>query len=386
MRWRSFHALPVLVLLLTACQSHNPAPVAFYRTDPNATLPPISFYTKKPSAELAQNCKPDQCGEDNRILERIYTQLQQSGAFEEVSVGNMNRADYGVHVTLRRFTPGTTADGLAKAVVAGATLLLVPVSMKNEYKSEYVVTWRNVKIAEYAFDTPFDHKVSLYDDPLKQLDYVAESIASQFIAAAQGDAVFSSERIYSTLKAEDYHRDLKPPLQLGAYKHTNFLLYPDPLLGAQLRYQNEKTADEINDVFIYPIRQTVWADQDKTSAMELDNAVKDIDLAVKAGAYKTASLGTHEMLKFSVNGATLTGHVVSGNLIWKDGRATTDYLYVFLLKDKYVKFRFSVPNDSASRRPQLDEFVAAFLREATVPDESFFMASLRQQQRTTSIH
>ena len=372
-----------MTLFVIGCHAPSPNSVAFYEKSPDNALPAINFYTMKPSAGLTELCDQKDCGKSPEILEGIYTYLQRSDVFQGVATGPDARNEYSVYSVVREIATGSTAGNIANAALAGATLLLVPTTQAREYHSEFVVTWHDLKIAEYSFVTPFEYKISLYDTPAKENGLVSEKIAADFISSAQGDHVFSSERIYSILKATDYHRDLKPPLQIGDFRHEDFHLYPSPLLGVQLRYVDQK-AKQIADVYVYPIRKTDWSDVQQVTGEEIDVALKDVELSVKGGAYKSAEFSKPVPISLKADDHIGKGWISTGEVTWSSGKTTTDYIYLFAAKDKYIKFRLSLDGNNLTRS-QVDGFVSGFLEHVVVPDESFFMASLRQRQRDSAI-
>jgi hypothetical protein len=370
-----------MTLFLSACKTPNPLPVAFYETDQRHQLPPINFFSKPPSAELEELCRTARCSDSDDTAYVIFMQLQASQSFVNVNAGKSDQTEYAIHTVTRVIHPENEVAEAAKILLSAGTLFVVPASIEQEYHTEFVVTWRKVPIASYEFTTPHKKVASLFLDPQHQNQFVAESASSQLIAALQGDNIFTSERIYNVLQADDYHRDLQPPLQIGDYRHTDFRLFPDPLLGVQLRYAHNAVKEEAADVFVYPIRQVEWADADQTANTEIQSVLREVEFAIKAGAYRAATHDEPAPIMLHSGNREFRGRRTTGTITLQSGQILADYIYIFTLKDKYIKFRFTRPTGAAAAETTLNNFVRDFLVGATIPDESLFMASIRQQRR-----
>lgn len=369
-------------LLLNACALNQPIPKDFYSDAPEERFPPISVFAKKPSAELQKTCAQVPCRLGEPLRDAVLAELQKSLMFETISTGNED-SDYHLAITAYRTDP---ADSFAARLLGAATLGLAPVKVGRDYRGEFLVTWRGIPLADYHFDIPYRETVSLFADPTQATQFAAGSMAAKFIAAAEGDRLFSADTLYARLRAEDYHHDLHAPVQVGEYTHVLTYIYPDPFFGVQLSYTRERRNDEKNDIFIYPIRAVDWSDTTGILNREMAVVRKDIDLAVQSHIYTSAQLGEVQPFTCSGAGQTYRGERIAGSVVLASGEHLRSYVYLFLIKDKYVKFRVSVAADTSPvRAAQVEAFIAALLPQLTVPDESQFMAALRLSRRRGSL-
>ena len=369
-------------VLLSGCKTSNPIPKDFYSNGVEDRLPPISVFGKKPSDELAAICAKAKCIQGPELISGIYDEFVKSKMFEAMA-GGENKSDYQLQIAARRVDPGDAKE-FAKIMTSAASLLVVPVVITHEYRSEFVVKWRGIDIASYNFDIPYDETIFLLKNFEQSKQFAAEALAAKFLSAVQGDGVFTSDFLYAALKAENYRRDLKAPNQVGDYARTDMFIYPDPFLGVQLRYQHGKQRDEKDDVFVYPVRQADWSDLNKTLMDEMEAVLKDVDLAVKAGAYKSAQFDSAKAITLGKN--RLAGRSAVGYVVASSGEQLRSFIYLFVVKDKIVKFRItSINADSAITQAETEAFIGELLSQLSVPDESFFIATLRQNRRNSTI-
>ena len=378
-----FISLFLAAAVLTGCKSSNPLPKDFYSDSPENRFPPVSVFAKKPSNELASLCEQNTCQWDGLQVDNLYRELEKSQMFQ--AFANERISAYQIRFTARSIDYNATVNG-AKMVASAATLFVVPTQLKKEYRSEFQVSWNGFELAEYQFAIPYEETFALYKEPRQADRFAAESTASKFIASAQRDGIFTSDFLYAKLQAENYPRDLHVPVHVGEYEHVLTYVYPDPFLGAQLNFKRTGKSAEKTDVFVYPIRQVEWHDAEKTLEEEIDSARKEIDLAVKQGAYKTADFGENQTISFSRDGKIYTGKVTVGTITSEPDQNSDSLIYLFMNKDKFVKIRMTRPaTEDKLTRQQADKFIAELLPQLSVPDESYFMANLRRNKRNTGI-
>lgn len=373
---------------LSGCMSSNPLPPAFYSTSEEHQFPAVAVYLKRPGDKIAQDCSEASCFQDDAMMNAIYWQLRGSQTFAQVEPGTSGSADYALHISVHRFHTGNQAGEFAQTMVSAATLLLVPATVEYEYRTEIAVTWRKAKLAEYSYVTPMNQTLSLFNAPgevTRRESYVAENVASRFIADAQGDGLFSSEKLYASLKAEDYRRDLKVPEQAGELRHFSTHIFPDPFAGVQLRFQPPSRHDAAYDAFVYPIRRTDWSDTSAALREEMETAGKDIALALKAGHFKQAEFGAPQPYQAQAGNPRSDGLRMEGQVQYEGSEPLRSQVYLFIKKDKFIKFRITEPAAAADDPQYRERFVAALMATLEVPDESLFMAELRQQARRAEI-
>lgn len=377
----------IALLPLAGCQTGNPLPVAFYNNTPGQ-LPPITMYVNEPSTELAAQCDSRRCQPNGQVMVAVFSQLQRSEVFRLVNNGKHGNEDYGVNVALRQTWTGDQVTETAQVMAAAATLFIIPATSKQEYLSEITVTWRGVKLGEYRYATPMDSSVSLFDEPNAQQKipgYVAQNIVSRFISDVQGDDIFSSDRLYAELKADDYRNALRVPTHVGGFRHTDKHIYPDPFVGAQLRFEAPAGAAGVYDVFVYPIRRADWSDNDATLREEMIVVAKDVELAQKNGMYQRAEFEAPQAFQAVHGTHQRNGLHMRGQLQTNDGELLSSEVYLFIEKDKFVKFRLSTPATATLEPAQREAFVAELMASLQVPDESLFTANLRQRVRQNTL-
>jgi hypothetical protein len=368
---------------VSSCNTTNPLPKDFYNSGPNYQLPPISFFMKKPSGELAQICKEASCSHNVELVDGILDEFTKAHVFQNINAYK-NASDYQLQVVASRVDPNDAAQ-FAKTMVSAATLFVVPMNMKHEYRSEFILSWQGISIAEYQFSIPHDEVAYLFKDINQSGRFASESIAARFLSTAQGEGIFTSEYLYEKLKAEDYHRDLSIPNKIGDYVKSEMLIYPNPFLGAQVRFRNPKIIDQNCDIFVYPIRRIDWRDTGKALDEEMASIFKDVDLAVKSGAYNSAAFNPATPFLITEEKQIFAGIHSHGSIVLNSGESVASEIYLFIMKDKFLKFRITSKNIDSSAQKIFEQFVIQTLPQINVPAESFFIGRVRQNRRNTTI-
>jgi hypothetical protein len=181
----------------------------------------------------------------------------------------------------------------------------------------------------------------------------------------------------------DYQNQLIAPEVADQFILQEKRIFEEASLGVMLKYQNRDfPADKIS-VYVYPIRDINWDDQDATLQQELKMALLDIDGAIEAGHYKSRDSELFydveiksEQGKFSGKKATLTISLNNDVLIYSD-------IYLFMAEDKYIKFRTSY-DSRLSNQSMGDEVVQSILPLIVVPPESPYMKTLRAEIKKKS--
>lgn len=374
---KSSLALTVTALFLIGCQTHNPIPKDFYSDTPENRFPPVSVFSMKPSNELTSLCERALCQENGLQVGNLYRELEKSEMFYQIA--NENISDYEIKFTARVVNQNRTASG-AKMVASAATLFVVPVQVPLEHHSEFRVSWRGIELANYQFTIPYENTITLFIDPKQADRFAAESATSKFIASAQRDGIFTSKFLYAKLQADDYYNELHIPTRVAEYEHISTFVYPDPFLGAQLRFQHSGKTSEKIDVYVYPISQVEWKNLDETLGNEMESVKKEIDLMTKRGDYKSASFGQTQPISFSRSNDTYVGKLAYGDILMDERNSSL--IYLFAKKDKFIKVRMTRPDAEGKLTPQeAEKFVQELVSEISVPGESFFIGSLRQNKR-----
>ncbi len=320
-------------------------------SDVRQPLPPIAFYGKDKSPEFRSLCDAQGCENDYQLGIQVLKSLRLKGHFTKVSYDD-EQLDYAIHLAVSEIAPDT----------------------ERRVRAEFVVTWKNVQIAQYTFHSPFDDERR-----------AAENLVSQLIDAARDEGVFSGEYLYQSLAASDYKNQLIYPTQVGDFVYVDQHIYNHPLEGIQLNYVHNMFEFDRYDVFIYPIRRVEWSDVNETLADELSLIAKEIETARKQGVYDSIEIVDSFNTQIKSAGRTLNGKSLSLKAS-SDGKTFNSYVYLFSQQDKFIKFRISYQtSEQMVSEPNATAFVEAVLPHLKVPAESKFMTRLRDHQKNASL-
>ncbi|WP_323846323.1 hypothetical protein [Microbulbifer magnicolonia] len=187
--------------------------------------------------------------------------------------------------------------------------------------------------------------------------------------------------------ATNYELSLVAPEETKNFVLTARKVFDEPMLGTMLEYTNKQYPDDNIDLYIYPIDHYDWEDAENTLKREMDKVIAEIDSAVEYGYYASRTEESRETFGVPQGEKTFNGLKSSFELKSKDEVTYHSNAYVFMQKDKFIKFRTSF--DSRATVPWSgDQSVAEILPELIVPDESEYMKELRiahRQQVTANI-
>ena len=380
MRLLVFIKISFVILFLSGCAStpENIPAVNQVTLNYSSGNPSITLFTSPPSAKYLDSCQDHGRGSTMNTCQfnlfdfgYVTNALEESGAFKNVSVGDRNE-DYAV-VFSHLLSGKESVGDIAKAAIAGATLLLVPMSWDFAVTAEVRVLWRDFEIKAYEYIFPLVQKISLFSDPNAADKNYANKVASLFLPDMTNDRVFSSGFLYESLGASDYLEDLSHPETIEDFRFYSENNFHDPFLGTRINYLHSPTGIAY-DVFIYPVRDTNWDDETKVLSSELEIAMNELRLVAKERGRDDILLGDPSTQTLS-DGRRLVG--CSG--MWNEnGIEMQTEILIYLAEDKFVKLRVS-----AAAGVELDAygFINALSNEMAVPEESLFMARLRQRIR-----
>ncbi|WKE65180.1 hypothetical protein PVT67_16175 [Gallaecimonas kandeliae] len=180
------------------------------------------------------------------------------------------------------------------------------------------------------------------------------------------------------LGASDYDHDLKAPQSTEDFVLTEKKVFDQPELGVMLRYANKDFPEDNISLYVYPINRISWANSSEALEGEMDNAVKDIDGAVSYGLYQSRTPEKRSDFKVGA----LLGRKAALTLTSKKGVLYYSDIYLFMAKDKFIKFRTSY--DSRTTNPWSgsgDQVVQELLPGIQVPPESAYMKAQREQRK-----
>jgi hypothetical protein len=377
-------AAVVAVLLLGACASTPPTPLTV-NTEPELLLPQIALFHKRPSEELLAHCKRfdadsmlNTCSLNSIPGDLFVEQLQASEFFGEVAYGKQE-FDYSLLLTTAMLNEESVGD-ISKAALAGATLLVVPVTMEQPVTVELVLLWRGFPVHQMRFDLPLVQTMSLFRDPLQGQRAFAAQVVSRFIEEARAEAIFSPSFLSRKLQSEDYAGTLGHPQQVLDYRVIDTSIPNDPLAGAQLVYQRRLFDFDVFTVSIYPVRRTEWSDAEAVLREEISGLREEFEAGEKEGYWSAVRIGELEALQLQIGAVAAPG--LRQSVFATDDGATPQILRTWLLlhEDKFVRVVNVVPQ--VYQGPPREEVVQALLAGITVPGESPFMARVRDNLRS----
>ncbi|MBB5211731.1 hypothetical protein [Microbulbifer hydrolyticus] len=180
--------------------------------------------------------------------------------------------------------------------------------------------------------------------------------------------------------ATNYESQLQYPDETGNFVMINKKVFDEPMLGILLEYTNKQYTRDNIDVYVYPIASFDWSDAEETLNGEMQRVLAEIDQAIEYGHYQNRGPEVTEPYAFSQGGKQFSGLKSSFELTDKNGIKYYSNAYVFLDKDKYLKFRTSF--NSIDTVPwNGDEAVNELLPAIEVPGESEYMAGLRAEHK-----
>ena len=376
------HGLLVLLLsalFLVGCVNTPKAPIAQYDRSPEQLYPGISIFYKSPSDGLKSKCSEfDQksvfhhCTINKFENSSFIQQLKNTHLFHKVYY-QADDIDYKFYVTTA-FYNHEGADEISQAALAGATLLLVPVKVSAEVTTEIAVTWKGQLLKTYTYDLPFSNSASLFSPLGKGKEEFAKTLTSHFLKDAQKDQLFSTSFITKQLNASDYEKDLKYPKEITDFKFDSMSEFFNPLDGIQLHYTGKVFAFDRATIFIYPIRNSEWENPDKQLQQEVKHFLKDVEISVMEGTNKSANFGEPTKL-----GNGYPGYKVSGTITNQENETLSSYVYFSAQKDKVIKIVSHLL--VSENQPDINAFANKAMSVIEAPEESLFMAKLRQHYR-----
>jgi hypothetical protein len=193
----------------------------------------------------------------------------------------------------------------------------------------------------------------------------------------------SKKKNLTTNKAllpSDYDKNLITPQETDDFILIGKEIFDQPTLGTMLRYENKNFPEDNITLFVYPIPTISWDNAEETINQELDYALEEIDLAVKQGLYKSREIETKSNFKFTHKTQAFNGVRTNFKLTDKTGALHYSSTYLFILEDKFVKFRISV-NSHVSKETDNSSIIENLLPLIKVPVESEYMANVRAEHR-----
>lgn len=177
----------------------------------------------------------------------------------------------------------------------------------------------------------------------------------------------------------NYDEDLITPQTVDELILIDKVVHENPFLGVSLTYENRDFPEDNINAYVYAINEISWEDIDATLEDELNHALKEVDLAIQYGHYKSRETELITNMEFSSNQIKFSGKKASFKLTTKDNILIYSDIYLFNAEDKYIKFRTSF--DSRMTNSSMgDSVVKKILPLMKIPPESLSMRALRDEQ------
>ncbi|GAB2878541.1 hypothetical protein ACCI51_09020 [Microbulbifer echini] len=380
--------LALIVLLLTGCVVTNEYSAADY-TRAEQNLPPISLFAKMPEADFEQRC--NDYG-DSSLLKHcqfgvldyaeLLRALEGAAAFRSVQLGNED-VPYQLLITSAGYTEEGVED-IGEAVIAGATMMLAPMSTTRDIHVDAILTWHGLPLQRYQLEFPFTTTVNLFTPPEAAKRGLAQVVASKLIAHVQESGAMAPEYLYRSIGASDYHSALNLPDSVGEYVSNPLELASHPLFGAQARYIHRHFQFDSVDVFVYPIPNWQWEDLALTQVRELDRVREELQLVEREAQWQVLDLSEEASESWRIQGRDTPVARLSGYFLSADGERFDTHTYLFVRKDKFIKVRASFSGQGRSRQ-DVEAFARGLIAQADVPSESQFMLNVRENWREAQV-
>ena len=178
----------------------------------------------------------------------------------------------------------------------------------------------------------------------------------------------------------DYENNLIAPKIIGELVLIDKIVHENPLLGVSLSYQDKAFPEDRINTYIYPIREVSWEDTASVLNSELSNALKDVDMIVQYGHYKSREPEVLSDFVFTVDNVKYSGKKAEFQMMSNNDIMIFSDIYLFASEDKYIKFRTSF-NSYLTKKSMGDSIVKKILPFIKAPPESIHMKSLRDEHK-----
>jgi hypothetical protein len=378
---RSLGLAGCLLFCLSGCVT-NDLSMATFETASEPQLPPVSLFYLRANADFTRACNDfdrasvfNHCQQNSYDIYDLGQALQEASVFENVEIANKIQP-YSIAVATAHFDTETARE-IGGAAVAGASLMLLPMSVSAALEVKAHVLWRGAPIHEFQTQIPYTLRGSLLNLGKDHQYELMRSVASHLIADVQESGALSGSFLRSKLKTSDYEATLSGPERLGAFDRGALYIYSDPLAGAQLRYHHREYDGGHLDVFVYPIMNDRFEDQ---ALLTAQMQVQQRDLEVLQAQAQLTELAMGEAVTWLPASKDRQSSVLkaSGTYRLSDQEVVDSRTYLFRLQDKFVKVRTTFGRFAPVGR-DIDAFVRRLPQALAVPEESRFMAGLRQR-------
>lgn len=358
--------LTISLLMITACGTTQKSIVAEYDSNINYQYPPVSIYYDAPPENSRLACQiyglmsPQNTCIINGIDTKLYTeQFKDSSLFSNVFFAN-NETEYSIAIS-----------------TAGRTNSKTP--HEQEITAEVNIYWLNYNIKKFNYKLPH---ISKNNSPINNHTAnktFAKSLVSHIIADIQKSQIFSGDFLAKRLNSSDYENNLSVPNTISEFQYSGKFLYNNPLLGSVISYAHPKFHSDKIDLYVYPIRQVNINNSNILLTQELTKVQTEFTNAGKEYEWTDINFSPKKQLDIESNKQVIQGVYSEGHYLEKFGEKNFTSIYLFQLKDKFVKFRASFPASF------LTDHIKSIINQIDVPNESPFMKKLREETYQSSL-
>lgn len=318
----------------------------------------FDFYSAFMSEASAQECTQIKAlCEDDPIPPQLWLETLSSAVFP-VTINTPNSvADYELLVASQLRKPPKEMS--SNHLLSNFFSTQKPIQLASLH-TEFTLQWRGFPLNTYSTSTALSTE--------EEFSKSAKEIVSRWKNHVLTMGLFSRDFLYSSLQASDYRNGLTLVSYAGDFFLEDTQLHPDPFLGAVARYRHPMYSDAILDIAISPIREKLTNINDNW----LNNKIKsEFEQAQEVTESRELTLfidkSITEITFPSVKGMYFSIH--ASNDIDEPLYAAT---YVFIVKDKLVKFTSSFPYHIA------EPLVRHIIVTLDVPAESKMMEQVRE--------
>ena len=363
---------------MAGCATTHSSQVAVYNKQVDFQLPPVAIYANQLSKDLQENCQAfanesvlNYC-RINQIDTAYYTaQFVDSTLFSQVHEAD-DSTEYSIAVATASLD-SESAGEISQAALSGLSLLLIPMTNEMNVQAQVSIYWRNLKIKQYDYDLPYVSQQSLFTDPKEANIQFSKSLVSHIIKDLQQDDTLSNGYLTRVLKSSNYEEDLTVPQEIANFDFMGQYIYNDPLLGSVSTYANRDYHSDKIDLYVYPIRNVNLDNESELLAQESKHIESEFNSVAKQLEWTDVSFSAPKALTVTHEQQKVSGLYFQGEYQQKLGEKGFTSVYLFKLKDKFVKFRATFPEQFITQP------ISKIFSTIRVPDESTFMKELRAQ-------
>lgn len=329
--------------------------------DNTERLPAISVYSTWLSEQEQARCEAftqaseyQRCIEDPIDATLYYHALKRSHAFERTTLSSPG-CDYDILIATAGYQFHQQATRTADN------------NLRQKITAEIQINWRGIELTTLSYQLDY---LSQANEPTPG-QHFADKLMRHFIKDARQKRIFSADYLFTNLNASNYHEHLTVPDSISGFTIHQQQLFHDPLQGVMIRYLHPDYQDETLDLYVYPVAANDLSKTNQILHYEIDRERRDIGLIANAREISVNNLDATDSITWHTDSGTHIGMSLSVNALDNFQQTIYASTYVFVVKDKVVKFSTNLPAHIASR------LVKEALPQLQVPDQSKLMAQLR---------